>query len=272
MSLKIGVYGLPGKEHFEQIASLDRFEEVEYVLYEESLAQRLGYEGYSLEEIDKKDIDFIMSIGGDGTILRIMQTINSPVLGVNTGTLGFLTSVEISKIESALQKIDSKDYFIDKRIKLDVLMNGEKCGECLNEVVVHSDKIAKLRDISVLQDGYEIDRFRGDGVIIATPTGSTSYALSSGGPIVKPELDLFLSVPVASFDLDAKPYVLPAGPPIEIKLMDEDKSCQMVLDGQVEFMLDSSDKIEVRKSKNKSKFIRFERDFHKKVKKKLVSR
>ncbi len=273
MSLRFGVYGWVDKEIIEEVQNFEDLKMVDKVYFENSLAEQLKVKGHSLDEMTGDDgIDFVMSVGGDGTLLRLLDSIDIPVLGVNTGTLGFLTSTDIFDIKDALKKIDQGDYFVDKRMKLDVFLNGEKERECVNEVVVHSDKIAKLREIELIYGGKLIDRFRADGLIISTPTGSTSYGLSSGGPIVNPELDVFISVPIASFDLDAKPHVLPSDRSIEIRLPEREKTCLMVLDGQKECIVGQEDTIEVKKSDNRAKFIRFEDDFYERVKKKLVKR
>ncbi|MBS3817683.1 MAG: NAD(+)/NADH kinase [Candidatus Thermoplasmatota archaeon] len=272
MSLRFGIYGLVDEELIEEIDSLEDHEVVDEVYFESSMADFLGVEGYSLQEMIDNGIDFVMSIGGDGTLLRLMQRIDIPALGVNTGTVGFLTTIEISNVVEALEKIDRDDYFIEKRMKLDVILNGEKECDCVNEVVVHSDKIAKLRKIELRYGDKLLDSFRADGVIISTPTGSTSYAMSAGGPIVNPALDVFVSVPIASFDLDAKPHVLPSDKSVEIRLPEEEKTCLMVMDGQSECIVGQDDTIEVKKSDNRAKFISFEDDFYEKVKKKLVRR
>ncbi len=272
MSLRFGVYGLVDKNIIEDIRDLKDLPIVDEIYFVNTMAEKLDVDGYSLDEILEKEIDFVMSIGGDGTLLRLLQRIDLPALGVNTGTVGFLTTTEISDVQEALEKIDQNDYFVDKRMKLDVFLNGEKESECVNEMVVHSDKIAKLREIELIYGDKLIDRFRADGLIISTPTGSTSYGLSSGGPIVNPELDVFISVPIASFDLDAKPHVLPSGRSIEIRLPEKEKTCLMVMDGQKECIVGEEDKIEVKKSDSRAKFIRFEDDFYEKVKKKLVKR
>jgi len=272
MSLRFGVYGLADEDVIEEIKPLQDLAVVDEVYFENYLAERLGVKGHSLDEMIEEGIDFVMSVGGDGTLLRLLQTIDIPALGVNTGTVGFLTSTEISDVKRALKKIDQGEYFVDKRMKLDVLLNGEKESECVNEMVVHSDKIAKLREIELIYGDKLIDRFRADGLIISTPTGSTSYGLSSGGPIVHPDLDVFISVPIASFDLDAKPHVLPSNRSVEIRLTEKEKTCLMVMDGQKECIVGKDDTIEVKKSDNRAKFIRFEDDFYEKVKKKLVKR
>ena len=272
MSLRFGVYGLVDKKIIEELRDLKDLQIVDEMYFVDCLADKLNVEGYSLDEMIKKEIDFVMSVGGDGTLLRLLQSTDIPALGVNTGTVGFLTTIEISDVQEALKKIDQDDYFVDKRMKLDVFLNGEKESECVNEMVVHSDKIAKLREIELIYGDKLIDCFRADGLIISTPTGSTSYGLSSGGPIVNPELDVFISVPIASFDLDAKPHVLPSNRSIEIRLPEKEKTCLMVMDGQKECIVGEEDKIEVKKSDNRAKFIRFENDFYEKVKMKLVKR
>ncbi|MEF8833068.1 MAG: NAD(+)/NADH kinase [Candidatus Thermoplasmatota archaeon] len=272
MSLRFGVYGLVEEETLEKLDRLQDIQVVEKIYFENALADDLKSEGYSLDEMVDKEIDFVMSVGGDGTLLSLLQNIDIPALGVNTGTVGFLTSIEISEIKDALEKIDQEDYFVDKRMKIDVFLNGEKESECVNEMVVHSDKIAKLREIELLYGDKLIDRFRADGIIISTPTGSTSYSLSSGGPIVNPGLDVFVTAPIASFDLDAKPHVFPSDTPIEIRLPEKEKTCLMVMDGQKECIVGQEDTIEVKKSDNRAKFIRFDDDFYERVKKKLVKR
>ncbi len=272
MTLSFGVYGLGKDEIVEEVATFGDYSVVDNIYYEHSIADKLDIEGYSIDEIEDKEIDFIMSVGGDGTLLRLMQEVEIPALGVNTGTVGFLTSVEISNVKEALEKIDRDEHFIDERMKLDVILNGEKKGVCTNEAVVHSDKIAKLREIEIDYGDTCIDKFRGDGLIIATPTGSTSYAMSVGGPIINPQLDVFVSVPIASFDLEAKPHVLPTEKPIKIHLTEREKSCLLVLDGQKEFIVGQEDSIKIVKSESKAKFIRTEEDFYRRVQKKLVRR
>ncbi len=269
MSLRFGVYGLVDKETAKKVESLEELDIVDKIYFEHSLAENLNVKGLSLDDMKGK-IDFMMTVGGDGTLLKLLQNIDMPALGVNTGNVGFLTTTEVSEIKNALKRIDRDEYFLDKRMKLDVFLNGKKECECVNEMVVHSDKIAKLREIKLIYGDKMIDCFRADGVIISTPTGSTSYCLSSGGPIVNPKLDVYISVPIASFDLDAKPHVLPSDKPIEISLTE--RKCLMVMDGQKERVVGHEDTIKVKKSDSRAKFIRFEDDFYEKVKKKLVKR
>lgn len=272
MSLRFAVYGRADDGHEDKICSLSEHRSVEEVYFEEKIAETLDLDGHPLEEILEIDIDFIMSIGGDGTLLRLMQYTDLPALGVNTGTVGFLTNIELPEVDSALDKIDSDDYFIDERLKLDVLLNGKKVGECTNEMVLFSDEIAKLREMVVHHGANLIDRFRADGVIVATPTGSTCYAMSAGGPIVNPRLEVFIVVPITPFDMATKPHVVPVDEPVKVELTGEDKSGLMVLDGKKEFKVDFKDEINVLPSQNRAKLISFEDNFYDKIKQKLVSK
>lgn len=272
MSLKIGVYGTIYKDHMDVIKSLKEHPNVEKAYFEETMAEDIEEKGYGLKDILDKDIDFVMSVGGDGTLLKLMQYTDLPALGVNTGTVGFLTNVEISEVDEALKNIEKGNFFLDERSKLDVMLNGEKIGECTNEVVVHSDKVAKLREIEVYYGDNMIDRFRADGLIVATPTGSTCYAMSAGGPIVNPRLDLFVVVPLNPFDMATKPHVVPVDEPVRIKLTEEDKAALIVLDGRGEHHVDRKDEIAVYPSETRAKLISFKDNFYDKIKQKLVSK
>lgn len=257
-------------EYLTILKDVEGHSNVENVYYHDDLADRLDTEAYELNELLTQDVDFIMSIGGDGTILKLLQKTDTPILGVNTGTVGFLTAVEISDLDEALDRIENKDYHIEERIKLDVYLNGKKVGECTNEAVVHTDKIAKIRGFEVWNDDQQVDKFRSDGVIISTPTGSTCYAMSAGGPIVDPNVDAFVIVPISPYELATKPYVVPVEKEIIVNLIEEDKSCLMVIDGQKQFSVDEEDDLVFKLSDNRAKFISFNNDFYERIKKKLV--
>lgn len=269
--LKFGVYGVVHSEEDRKILdSLDSHPLAGKVMYHEKLADELDREGYSLEELEEADIDFMMTVGGDGTILHLLQRADFKVLGINTGRVGFLTAVEVQELDKALEKVDSGDYNIDERLKHKVVLNGKTIGECTNELVVHTDKVAKIRSFKVTYEGSEVDRFRADGLIVATPTGSTCYSMSAGGPIVDPRVEAFVIVPISPYKLATKPYVVPVEDDIEVCLTEEDKPCLMVLDGQREITMDHRDELLIRKGDNKARFISFENDFYKRIRKKLV--
>ncbi len=272
MSLRFGVYGTSRESiSAEVLTSLGSHPAVEEVFFHKELAEGLDGVGYSLEELKSLDLDFMMTIGGDGTILRLLQKCDMPVLGVNTGTVGFLTSTEVNDVDQALDRIEEESFFIDDRLRLKVYLNGEEKGDSTNEVVVHSNQIAKIRGFKVSQGDVELDKFRADGLIVATPTGSTSYAMSAGGPIVDPSVEAFVMVPISPYELATKPYVVPVDKKVKVELTEKDKPCLMVLDGQKEFEVKSEDIVEVEVSETRSKFIKFEKDFYERVKKKLIS-
>lgn len=271
MTMNFGVYGMVHEEDTtEIIGSLDSHPTAGKIMYHETLAKKLDRKGYTLEEMERADLDFMMTIGGDGTILRLLQRGNFKVLGVNTGRVGFLTSVEFAEMDRALELIDTDRYFIDERIKVKPILNGVEKDECTNEIVVHTDKVAKIRAFEIYQGEKLIDRFRADGLIVSTPTGSTCYSMSAGGPIVDPNVDAFVVVPISPYKLATKPYVVPIDQEIRVVLTEKGKTCLMVLDGQEEFNVNNEDDLRFVKGDGKARFIRFEKDFYKNIRKKLV--
>jgi len=273
MTLNFGVYGrLKGEANKDVIDSLPDHPTAGDVFYHDMLAEQLGKDGHDMSELNDKDLDFILAVGGDGTILRLLQETDKNVLGINTGRVGFLTAMEIGRIDEALKKVNRGDYFVDERIKLKVIINGELKGECTNEAVIHTESIAKMRHFEVFQEDKEIDSFRADGLIVSTPTGSTCYAMSAGGPIIDPTVDAFVIVPISPYKLAVKPFVVPVDKDICVKVDDKGKSSLMVLDGQKKFKISSKDEISFNLADKNAKFISFEKDFYDRIKKKLVWR
>ncbi|MFO7793137.1 MAG: NAD(+)/NADH kinase [Candidatus Saliniplasma sp.] len=273
MTLDFGVYGkLKGEMNKEVIESLPDHPTAGDVFYYETLGDQVGKEGYTMSELNEKDLDFILTVGGDGTILRLLQETDKNVLGINTGKVGFLTAMEIARIDEALRKVNRGDYFVDERIKLKVMVNGEFKGECTNEAVIHTESIAKMRHFEVFQEDVEIDSFRADGLIVSTPTGSTCYSMSAGGPIVDPTVDAFVVVPISPYKLAVKPFVVPVDKDIGVSVNGKGKSSILVLDGQKKFQVSSEDELTFNLADRKAKFISFEKDFYNKIKKKLVWR
>ncbi len=237
------------------------------VLYDTDAANVLGREPTPVEEMD---VEFIVTIGGDGTILRAFQRSNAKLLGINAGVMGFLTEVSMDDIETALARVLSNDYRMDERIKLKVLKDGERLFDCLNEVVFHTAQVAKMRHFKICIDGSVADNYRADGLMVATPTGSTSYAMSAGGPIIDPRVEAMVMVPIAPFKLSGRPLVVPATSTIEITL-EKPKECHVVLDGQVVVTVGGSERMEITESENKARFIRFREDFYARFMEKLGS-
>ncbi len=273
MTLKFGLYGTDDSpEVLDVIGKLESHPLVETVMYHEHIAGKLGKDSHTLEEIKEADMDFMMTVGGDGTILRLLQEGDFKILGINTGRVGFLTAVDLPELDDVLSRMARGNYHIDERIKLKTLLNGKEIKESTNEVVIHTDRVAKIRAFEVYFNDSLIDRFRADGVIVSTPTGSTCYSMSAGGPIIDPSVQAFVIVPISPYKLATKPYIVPTDSEIRIKLIERGKSCLMVPDGQKEHNIDDKDDIRMKLGDTTAKFVRFEHDFYSRIRKKLVWR
>ncbi len=199
-----------------------------------------------------ESVDVIIAVGGDGTILRTCKQYGDiPILAVNMGTYGFmceLNSGNISEIPALL-----KDNDIDRRSKLAVFYHGELLGHVLNEVVVRSTSPIKMDHltISIDEETYEV---YGDGVIVATPNGSTAYSLSAGGSIIHPKADVLIVTPICPLFREAHPYIAPDD--CEVVVLNSGKECYIILDGQPISMLHNGEHISVTKSSETARFIR----------------
>ncbi len=255
------------KEVMELVNQTVKFLEPEHeVLLEPEIAKKIGRKG---TDVDNMRADIIIAIGGDGTVLRALQHTKAPVFAVNTGSLGFLTEVSPDEMFYALERIVQKDYIIDERIKLKTVMNGERLFDSTNEVVIHTSQIAKIRHFQIFIDDELVDSVRADGIIVATPTGSTCYAMSVGSPILVPGLSAFVIVPIAPFKLSARPMVISSESRIEIKLYEPRKNCTVVLDGQYNVKMTPKDSLVISISEEKATFVRFGQDFYRKIKEKF---
>jgi len=238
----------------------------DYVI-ESHTADALGMKGLPLA---KMDVDLLITIGGDGTILRTLQASDHPVLGVNAGVLGFLTEVKPEDIKQAIRKLLAGRYYVDERLKLKTLLNGKRLTDATNEVVIHTSHIAKMRHFLISVNDTRATQVRADGLIVATPTGSTSYAMSVGSSIIDPRVDALVIAPIAPFRLAARPLVVSAKSKIRVTLL-EPKECSMVIDGQCEFSIDGDEEVVFTASEKKARFISFQDDFYKNLEEKLVA-
>ncbi|MDH3364408.1 MAG: NAD(+)/NADH kinase [Thermoplasmata archaeon] len=236
-------------------------------MLEAETAAALGKKGVPLPSMD---VDVVISIGGDGTVLRTLRHTELPVLGVNAGVLGFLTEVKPNEIQSSIERLLRGDYHIDERIKLTTTMDGRRLQDAVNEAVIHTAHIAKMRHFSVSVDGQPATELRADGVIVATPTGSTCYAMSVGSSIVDPRVEALVIAPIAPFRLAARPFVVPAKSKISITIA-EPKECTMVIDGQEVLEMGGSELLEFTASEKKARFVSFEDDFYKDLQEKLIA-
>ncbi|MCQ2052810.1 MAG: NAD(+)/NADH kinase [archaeon] len=239
----------------------------EYVL-DEDLAQSLGMKGLP---IYKMDIDILIVIGGDGTILRTLQNTNVAIIGINAGDVGFLAEIDMENIESGIQRLIKGNYTIQKREKITTMINGNILGDALNEVVVYTDSIAKIRQFKIYVNDSFSSNVRSDGILLSTPTGSTSYAMNLGGPIIDYKVDAWLMIPMAAFKFSSSQMVIPASTKVTVETV-LNEGCIVVIDGQKEIHIPGGTKIDMIRSINPATFIIFNTDFYRRVKDKLERR
>jgi NAD+ kinase len=202
-----------------------------------------------------QDIDLIIVLGGDGTMLgaaRMMGAKEIPVLGVNFGFLGYLTEFTLEEMFPALENVRRGNFFVERRMMIDVTLNhsGEAAAtrRALNDAVVTKAAAARMIEIESYINGMFVNSFRADGMIVATPTGSTAYSLSAGGPIVHPSMSAILLTPICPHMLSNRPAVVPGESVIELVFKRADPDLLLTIDGQPGIELSHDDRITLRRS------------------------
>jgi NAD+ kinase len=233
---------------------------------EEATAKLLGREGKPLPELSG---DLLLTLGGDGTLLYALSKLDLAVFGINIGQVGFLTESEFGDtLETDLERLKAGDFKVEKLQRLEVRLNGLSVGQALNEAVIHTAHVAKIQKFRISLDGQVADEFRADGVIVATPTGSTSYAMSAGSPILHPAVGAHVLVPIAPYRIGSRPLVIPDSMELGIRLLNPRQSV-IVLDGREEMAVGPDDKITIVKSATPARFARFGDSFFERVQRKL---
>lgn len=241
----------------------------EEVLAEQLLSEKIGVSGCSLKDMNKY-ADVVLTIGGDGTILFALQEIEKPLFSINSGGMGFLSEVESKYAMSGIKKVLAGEYTLEERAKLKVTVDGKRLPDAANELTVQTAQIAKMLHLKLYVDDDLIETMGADGVIIATPTGSTSYALSVGGPLVDPSVHAMIIAPIAAFKLSVRPWVVPLEKTVKIKLLPKSKESKVVIDGHFSKSITSDSDIHATGSEKKARFIRFGESFYQSVRIKLV--
>ncbi len=239
------------------------------VFTEEHLAKSIETKGYSLKEINKK-VDIVVTIGGDGTILRTVTEVEKPVFAINSGGMGFLSEVESKHALGGLKRVIDGKYNVVERSKLKIMLDGKRLPDALNEVTVQTDRIAKILYLKLFVDEEIIETMGADGVIVATPTGSTSYALSVGGPIMDPAVNAMVIAPLAPFKLSARPWIVPMERKVGITLLAKSKESKIVIDGSFATPVTQDSDIVITGSEKKARFVRFGETFYQMVRLKLM--
>jgi NAD+ kinase len=209
----------------------------------------------SMDPASAEDADLCVVVGGDGTLLaaaRLMRDRQVPILAINYGGLGFLTEVTREEMYPALENLLAGKTVTNSRMMIDVAVHrGGKLLEtyqALNDAVIHKGTLARIIELEACVDGLYVSKFRSDGLILSTPTGSTAYNVSAGGPIVYPTMAAIIMTPISSHTLTNRPLVLPSESRVEVTLRSVPDDVYVTVDGQVGTKLDSGDSIHVKKS------------------------
>jgi len=232
------------------------------ILGDRALAHTLNWPRVEDRELAAR-ADLVVVLGGDGTLIyaaRLLAGSGVPILGVNLGSLGFMTEVPVEDLFTTLDGVLSGRFQVDSRMKLTCrLIRGGRTlieDEILNDVVINKGALARIADHETSIDGVPITTYKADGVILATPTGSTAYSLSAGGPIVHPSVDCTVLSPICSHALTQRSIVVPADRVIRITLRSETADTYLTLDGQTGHGLQGGDCIEVVRSPNRVNLVR----------------
>ena len=239
------------------------------VLLEEDLARHLGREGGAPQSA--MEVDVLVVSGGDGTILNALHMTSAPVLAINTGSVGFLAELAASDLERGMHALMAGEWTLEQRMRLKSVVNGHRSLDAMNEVVVHTAAVSKMMTMELRIDGEFVDRIRADGIIIATPTGSTSYAMSTGGPIVDPRLRAMVLAPLAPFNLHSRPMVVPSPSMVEVSVTEERYPGLAVIDGQHEIHFRTRTKVELTESDSPARFVRMGGTFYERLRQKFIS-
>jgi NAD+ kinase len=215
-----------------------------------------------ISSINKKDIKFLISMGGDGTILRLSHRYNdldAAIVGINLGHLGFLADIQIPDIYPSLQDLIDGAYVIENRTVLEVIDKNNQKFHAVNDVVIHRGGYQSLVEISLHVDGKYLNTFIADGLVIATPGGSTAYSLSAGGPILSPELDATVITPICAHTISNRPFVLKADHEIQIQYLSKNQTIEVHNDGFDTCTIETGDSLIIKKSEQKFKLVNLNR-------------
>ena len=236
---------------FKKIGIIFNNDVAESVSIAKQLNQKI--ENSELFEISdmSEDIELAVAVGGDGTFLkcsRFFSNYDIPILGINVGRLGYLAQAKPNETDKVINKLENSDFKIENRLMLKSLDNV-----ALNDIVVKGETCARSSTFDLYINEKIICSYVADGIIVATPTGSTAYSLSAGGPIVSPDLDCFLIIPICAHTLNARPIIVPNSETIKIKSHEKNQEFNVSFDGQVDKIL--KDEVIITKNENYAKLL-----------------
>lgn len=264
--MRIGIIGKTHKkETFDVTRELSKWlqERGIEVYIEKELGAEIGHTNSVARTELPELVDIILVFGGDGTFLSVARLVckyNIPILGVNLGGLGFLTEIVLDELYPMMEYILFGKYEVEEREMLCAVIHrkAERVGDyvVLNDVVINKGAVARIIDLAIYINGSHVTTFKADGIILSTPTGSTAYSLSAGGPIVYPTLPLTIITPICPHTLTDRPLVVSNETTVRIKVLTDTLDIYLTLDGQVGVNLRMGDVIEVRKADTSVKLIK----------------
>ncbi|MEG1256354.1 NAD(+)/NADH kinase [Clostridium sp.] len=236
-------------------------------------------DGEGLECEENRSLDLLVTLGGDGTILRAARKVykfDLPIIGVNIGHLGFLASVDLSDFKSALKMIKNNQFKVMERMMIQVTVPGKKSENvhvALNDVVITKGTLSRMITYDIFIDDSFYISYKADGLIVSTPTGSTAYSLSAGGPIVYPTVNLISLTPICPISNGVGPIILDAHSKIKIRLNTNEDNVFLTCDGHLELESDKYNELIIESIEEKCKMIQFkDYDYFKILRKKIISR
>lgn len=231
-------------------------------LVEAHFSEQLGWPATAEAELRER-AELVVVLGGDGTLIhaaRLLRGRPVPILGVNLGSLGFMTEVPVAEATTVFDTVLKGTARIDSRMKLScrLVRDGKTVleDEVLNDVVIAKSALARIADHETWLDGAYVATFKADGVIFSTPTGSTAYSLSAGGPIVHPSIDCVVVTPICPHALTQRPIVVPADLPLKVQLTSQVTDVYLTIDGQAGQPLRLGDRLEVLRSPSRVQIVR----------------
>jgi NAD+ kinase len=280
MPRSVAIISKPGKPELHRITAelMQWFRKHNYnvVVDHESAAYIHDHEVVPRERIGRRNPEFVLVLGGDGTLLSAARAVapnGVPILGVNLGSLGFLTEVPLEELYAMLEAIDRNECGIETRsmVHCDLIREDDVVASyhALNDVVVNKSAIARLVSFDLYVNEAFVSNYKADGVIVATPTGSTAYSLAAGGPIVMPSADVLVITPVCVHSLTGRPLVVRDTASIEIFIQDVDRDAFLTIDGQLGVPVIENDRVLCRKSEHQVKLLRMRKTFFEVLRTKL---
>lgn len=212
-----------------------------------------------LSDVDPKSVNFSITLGGDGTILRLVHKhteIEAPILGVNMGSLGFMADIPITDIYPCLQDLINKNFTIQERLMLEGGSVSDQSCFAVNDITFHRASNTSLIDIAIHVDGTYLNTFTADGIILSTACGSTAYSLAAGGPILTPELEAFIITPISPHTISNRPIVLMPKDKIQVQYISELNPLEVTADGIVASQLANGEVFYIQRSKKKFRLVK----------------